>query len=295
MSKVQGTKNKPQVLRPVKKTVNKKALPTENISVELLKDKAVGDYLRIFLGSTSGTPTEMILHRPIGVTNLDPDDWVLSSPEELAQLKSRSKDPNYASIIAKRNQYIRDAAVTAKKLSVKDGAVFYFGHEDKKERSQFIEDLKKKHLKEHEKEKNYMFILDLALEQEEKQVLVDAEKDYRKWVKPVQKKAEELYPQTFRTMKSPLSDIPQTAIAWLKATKITEVGHMFIKHGVTGPATLPEDNGDKDDFTIDASSGATDQWFFFNSANKAKKKEVRDYLKDMRTNLGVSFKIIIND
>jgi hypothetical protein len=288
------SKNKPQILRPVKKTVSKKAGPTENLQFELLKDKAVGDYLRLTLGTPGHKTSEMILHHPIGVTDLEDDDWVLSSPEEVAQLKSRSKDPNENSIQAKRTEYVRQKAVDDKKIEIKDGTVFYYGIA-KEDRSMFLEGLKKKTLQKHENESNYKFILELALnEADQSDASVKAEKDFRQWVGPIRKEAEKLFPQVFRTAKGSLEDIPQAAIDWLKAKKITEVGAQLIKHGVSGPVA---DSGepDNDDFTIDGASGAANQWFFFKSGSKAEKKKIRDSIANIRKEIGLNFRVVIDD
>jgi hypothetical protein len=295
MSKQQAN-NKPQILRPIKKMVNKKAGPTENLQFEMLKDKAVGDYLRITLGIPGGKPSEMILHHPIGIVpNLDDDDWVLSSPEEISQMKSRSKDPNFASIQAKRTKHIREKAVKDKQLEVHDGAVFYHGHKDKEERSVFLDNLKKEMTKKHENEKDYKYILDLALnETDQSSPLVKAEQDYRKWVKPIQKEAEVRFPQTFRTAKGPLEDVQQTGIAWLKGQKITEVGSRVIQHGIAGPAVV-SDTTDNDDFTIDPGSGAANQWFFCRLGDRSKKREIREEIAKIRKDHGLNFRILIED
>jgi hypothetical protein len=281
-------------LRPVKKTVNKKVGPGENISPELLKDKAVGDYLRILLGHDNGTAIEMIVHHPIGVHDLSDDDWVISSPEEVTQLKLRSKDPNYSSLMAQRTKYLRDEAVAAKLIEIGDkGAVVYPSKED---RGKFLESLKKKHTKSNEADKNYKFILDLALEKEDsKDPNIQAEKAYRQWLKANQKKAEEKFPQNFRTTKGPLADQPQSAIHWLKGLKVAEVGSSLMKHGTIGPVEGSEHGSDPDDMTTISTTGAMNQWFFYSSNDKSKKKEVRELADKIRKLIGTPVKIIIDE
>jgi hypothetical protein len=285
---------KTQILRPIKKMVDKKAGPAENISAELLNDKAIGEYIRLFVGTAGGTPTELILHHAIGVTDLDADEWVASSPDEIAHMKTRSKDPNYASLIAKRTQYIRDKAIEDDKLVVIDGSVYHAG-EVRMERSKFLDALKKSALKKHQGEKNYKFILSVALDEaDQKDPLVQMEKAYRNWVGPIQAEAEEKFPQTYRTMKGPLSDTPQVAISWLKAKKIAEVEPMLIKHGVNGPVIFYSKTIEKDDFTTSGVGNPT-QWFFFNHSNNTVKDEVRKHAKKIRELVGKTALIVINE
>jgi hypothetical protein len=289
------SKTKTQILRPTKKAGPKKAGPTDNLSVELLPDKAVGETLRMFVGSPGGTPTEMVLHHGIGVVDVGPDDWILSSPEEVSQLKARSKDPNYPSILAKRTEYIRKEAVKDKILQISDGDVFYFGKTEMK-RKDFLDDVKKTITKKHEKEKDYKFIQSLALDEmpQKYEEFVKAEKAYQKWKEPVQANAESAYPQDFRTMKGPLSDIPQEAISWLKAKKLVEVGPLLIKFGVTGPITTTGGSSDDDDYTI-TSTGQVDQWFFFNVAENQHRGDARKLAKELRKLIGPKTKVIITD
>jgi hypothetical protein len=274
--------------------VNKKAGPTETLGLELLKDKAVGDYLRLTLGVPGGKSTEVILHHPIGVTDLDRDDWVLSSPEEVSQMKSRSKDPNATSLSDKRTAYIRAEAISSGELVESNGSVHYAGLLGQLPRGKFLDDLKKKALKKHEKEKDYKYILKLALDEEtEFTDLVKAEKDYRQWVVSVQKEADERFPQSFRTAKGPLEDVKQTAISWLKGKKITEIGPLVMKHGVTGPVTA-DTTVEADDYTI-GDDGSQNQWFFFKLSDSTEKKNLRALLTKFRKENSMDFKVLIED
>lgn len=289
MSKV-PTKDKPQVLRTIKKVVNKKAKPTENLSLELLKDTEVGEYLRLFLGHVGGTANEMILHHPIGVTDLDKDEWVLSTPEDIAHLKARSEDPNKASIHAQRLKALKDGAILAGLVAEKDGALVY--PMTGMARSSFISGLKLRHENKHQYQKDYKFILDLALGEEDPADL-DAQSEiaYRKWLKQNQPVVEKKFPLTYRTLKGPLMDTPQAPIPWLKGMKIGETSSSLLKHGIVGPVT-GIGNADPDDLTTNP-SGEVGQWFFYQSLDASKKDKARDHAKEIRKILGGDVVVVI--
>lgn len=292
MSKV-PTKDKPQVLRTIKKVVSRKAKPTENISVELLKDSDVGEYLRLFLGYVGGTANEIILHRPIGVTDLDKDEWVLSSPEEISHLKARSEDPNKPSILAERASMLREEAVNQNLLKLVDGNLTY--PSNGMVRSAYIAGLKKKHEDAHQNQKDYKFILDLALAAEDpKDLSVQNEIAYRQWLKQYSPVIEKVFPLNYRTLKGPLADTPQAPISWLKGKRIGEVSNSVLKYGIEGPTTTIGKKTNHGGYTTEPGA-AWGKWFFFTHPNEDKKEEAREMAQKICELLGGDCVIAISD
>jgi hypothetical protein len=99
--------------RVVTKTVTKTPVTSPG---ELLKVKLgnVGkyDYLRMFFGGPDGeTPIELVLHRPVGITKLDDDEWVISSPKDYALLLKRENNPGEKGLRVKRDAHKKTLAV----------------------------------------------------------------------------------------------------------------------------------------------------------------------------------------
>jgi hypothetical protein len=69
------------------------------IQVPLLKE-AIGIYIVTTTGTVSYT-----VHRPVGINNLPPDEWVITPTKEVRRLLLRSKDPNQKSINEQRVKY----------------------------------------------------------------------------------------------------------------------------------------------------------------------------------------------
>jgi hypothetical protein len=91
--------------------------PTENLKVKFKKFGV--EYIRFFLGGPDGeTPSEYIFHRPIGVNNLDDDDWVSSTPSDVELLEVRKTSPNTKKLSALRIQFKREKAVAANLVQV---------------------------------------------------------------------------------------------------------------------------------------------------------------------------------
>lgn len=131
--------------RPVTKTVTKTPMtnPGENLKVKL-GNAGKYEYLRVFFGGPEGeTPFELVLHRPIGITPLDNDEWVVSDPGDYALLLVRESNPDEEVLRVKRDLHKKELAVTDGLISIdSDNVVTYpvTGHV----RNEFLEPFKKK-------------------------------------------------------------------------------------------------------------------------------------------------------
>lgn len=112
----------------VTKTLVKPARTKLQEALKVTLEKGDVDYIRIFSGGFEGeTPYESVIHRPIGITDLDDEkDWVWSSVQDVALLLARKKSPNAESIALDRFTFKKNAAVIAKLITVDgDGDVLY--------------------------------------------------------------------------------------------------------------------------------------------------------------------------
>jgi len=114
--------------RPITKTVVKTPMtnPGELLKVKL-GDKSKYDYLRLFFGGPEGeTPFEIIVHRPIGITPLDKDEWVFSYPGEFTLLLAREKDPDEAIRREEKELFKKNLAVAKGLITLDaDNVVLY--------------------------------------------------------------------------------------------------------------------------------------------------------------------------
>jgi hypothetical protein len=114
--------------------------PGEKLQVRMLEEKNV-DYIRIFLGGPKGeTPFEIVYHRPIGVTGLEDDDWVASTPGDISLLLGRVDDPHAKELQEKRTAFLKKSAVDGGKIKINDdGAMTYSNGKD---RNSFLKPLR---------------------------------------------------------------------------------------------------------------------------------------------------------
>jgi hypothetical protein len=270
----------------VKKTVAKKGGPTEAIPVDLVTNKGVGDYLHLFVGGPKGIPSGAVLHHPIGITDLDDDTWVLSNPEDVRLLLSRSKDPRAAELNEKRAAFLRRQAVdqgligldSAGELVLKDGT----------KRSDFLATLKKDATEINKDTKGWKYSADAVLARED-DVLAEQEKTYRAFLRSQSKVAEGKYPTVYRTMGGPMADIPQRPVFWLTAKTLAEVQTSVFMYGVTGPPVSQVANAAANS-APPAPVPTGDQWAFLpDEATQEEKKAFKDVFRKGKRSLEQKF------
>jgi hypothetical protein len=172
-----SSNNESSGLRIRKETKIKKSCATELMSVSMIDEKRLKGYFRVFVGGPQGeSPLEVVLHHPVGITDLDDDDWVASSPYDLAKLLERVKDPNQQAISDARSAHIRNAAILNGCLTVNGDGKMVLG-ETGVLRSTFLKDFEK-FVKEDRNEKNFKFNLAAALVQYPDYVGVAEEAEY---------------------------------------------------------------------------------------------------------------------
>nr|WNA22205.1 MAG: hypothetical protein [Plasmopara viticola lesion associated narnavirus 1] len=111
----ESKKSAPIARGPAVKTVRKptKVLPTAGLQAEFQADKRIADAFTVHvLGPTGGR--SLTFHHPIGCTDLEDGEWVLTPSTEVPSLLSRAENPH-----AKRIEGLRAKARNA--LAVKKG------------------------------------------------------------------------------------------------------------------------------------------------------------------------------
>jgi hypothetical protein len=223
--------------RPITKTVVKapSTSPGETLKVKLAKDAKV-EYLRIFVGGPDGeTPYEIILHRPVGKTNLAATDWVSSSPANFQLLLTRSEDPEEKNLLLKRMEHKKKAAVDDGKIKIDSTGVVKYPSGTN--RNEFLEPFRKK-VKELVKDRNraiddwkkadgktrsptppsklkendeLLKLLSLDSRDDSK-----AELAFAKFMnsEKVTEDAEKAFPQNYETKGGTYMELPQVALGW---------------------------------------------------------------------------------
>jgi len=231
------------------------------------------DYMRIFVGSSKGElPFETIIHRPIGITDLDDDDWVNSSPDELNLLLARMGDPNEQVLKEKRYRYLIEKAVAAGLIARSaDGVLSY---PEGKDRNTFLkphrkaaeENVKKAKeafdtwKKENAKTRNPTPPSKLTTNGELVKILEslkddkDAQKElaFSKYLGEKQHVAEavEKFPTTYRTRKGAYSSHPQEPLPWAKGLTKEQIKQSIAKELVmmlSADSPKQEDEAGEDD------------------------------------------------
>lgn len=100
--------------------------PEENLSPAVKGSNDVPKYTRLWIGGTGGT-SDLVVHRPIGKTDLDKDnDWVISSPSQIKDMINRKENPRINEINANRKNHRLEKAVRAGLIQRHtDGSILY--------------------------------------------------------------------------------------------------------------------------------------------------------------------------
>ena len=104
-----------------------KVNPVSGANFDFTPDPRLGESFVVVLGDPSMGQT-MTVHHPIGITNLDDDDWVCSPTADILSLLLRKEDPTEAARRSNRDKHRLKQAITAGLLVEKadsDGDVLY--------------------------------------------------------------------------------------------------------------------------------------------------------------------------
>jgi hypothetical protein len=92
---------------------------------DLKTPKSLKDASVVLIVGPGGITEEMTIHRPIGITDLQDDDWVMTRTNEIHTLFARKDDPSEANLTIARNKRKNDYLIQNKLLMEKDGKYFY--------------------------------------------------------------------------------------------------------------------------------------------------------------------------
>jgi hypothetical protein len=228
------SKLKTQSSPVIKKAVVNTANPGEALPVKLVKGNYAGDYVRVFLGSLSGIRREVILHHPIGITDLDGDEWVESEFSDLPLLLSRKDDPYKNKLAELRAGWLVSEAIASGYLKREpDGSVVYDVVSTTTTRKQFFDELKAEFIK-NQRDTKQKFDINVALAgsidvRSGKEALI------RKLFAEKAEEADAKFASAYLTCGGSRADRPQVPVKWAKNLTPQIVCDMLIKHGLDGP------------------------------------------------------------
>jgi hypothetical protein len=102
-----------------------KVNPITGANFEYANEPRIGDSFVVVISSSSGTQS-ITLHHPIGVTDVDVEDWVATPTGDIPSLLARQVDPDEADRKAQRDKHRLDLAVAAGLLEKgSDGQLIY--------------------------------------------------------------------------------------------------------------------------------------------------------------------------
>mmetsp|Transcript_34661 Transcript_34661/g.81741 ORF Transcript_34661/g.81741 Transcript_34661/m.81741 type:complete len:273 (-) Transcript_34661:98-916(-) len=240
--------------RVVTKTVNKTplTLPGEILKVKL-GNAGKYDYLRVFFGGPDGeTPIEYVLHRPIGKTGLDDEEWVLSPPGEYALLLKRENDPGEKYLRMLRESHKKDKAASKNLIKIEEENIISYPSGMK--RNVFLSPLKEQ-VKETVKARNKQVLdwkssdansrsssppskLDFHAELEKMlrarpgDENAKAELAFSAYMadKEVIVAAEEAFPDVYETLGGAFADTKQVPVSWAKGLQRGQIQQVFARY-----------------------------------------------------------------
>jgi len=280
----------------------------EAIPVTLVKENRMKDYIRIFLGSLSGSRREAILHHPIGQTGLQESAWVMSDPSDIPLLLSRVDDPKKEAIRDLRANWILEKAVVAGHLKQDVDGTYVYAVGEPTTRSVFFAHLRSEWAAKQPKDQKGKFDLNSALA-----ACVDprnaAERGIRKLLADYAEEAERKFPSRYLTCGGSRGDRPQVAVQWADGLPAQNVCDMLILHGINGSPTDPQTEG-TDDVTLlgmtvpgtvhTSVTGNSGQWCYIPMDLSAKvRKDTRASLanikKDLEAETGKKFSFTVTE
>jgi hypothetical protein len=120
MSQPKGKDNEsgrgPNVVRTKAKP---KVNPVTGANFEFVNESRIGDSFVVVMAGPSGVQS-FTFHHPIGVTDVDDEDWVCTPTADIPSLLARRDDPDEADRKAKRDKHRLDLVVTAGLLEKDD-------------------------------------------------------------------------------------------------------------------------------------------------------------------------------
>lgn len=170
----------------------------------------------------SGFPEQFTIHRPIGITDLDPDDWVMTRSCDVATLLARKKDPRAGEIQVQQAKNRTEFLVGKSLLYRKEDGLVYYEMSDTKTRNEFLDEAEKK-LQQAKKESKAPLkvtrVAYLDAPHTQREIAITEILKTPEAKEAIEKNAK----QTFRTLGGVLENQPQTAVASLKGKNPREM------------------------------------------------------------------------
>jgi len=193
-----------------------KVNPASGANFEFTNDPRVGDSFVIVIADPARN-RQMTFHHPIGVTDVDEEDWVCTPTEDIPDLLNRRKDPDEEGIRSKRDNFRLRLAADAGLLGVDSQSeeVMYKGTNTSRQATVAAARQAAKEAvvgKGKPSADAYLaFIKDESLKKAESSIrLFLVEKE-------TIRKAEKKFPSSgFRTKSGPLSDRVQSSVEYLE-------------------------------------------------------------------------------
>jgi len=206
-----------------------KVNPTSGANFEFTGDPRIGESFVIVMAGPAKNRS-MTFHHPIGVTDVDEEDWVCTQTEDIPDLLARRKDPDEESIRGKRDLH-RLSLAAGRNLIQKDGQdgeVLYYGTNIPRQATiAEARRLAKEAVVGKGKptaDAYLSFIKDPALREIESQLreFLTAEATIRE--------AERKFPMSgFRTKSGPLADRAQQSVTYLEGLSRTEAEDAVVR------------------------------------------------------------------
>jgi hypothetical protein len=97
-----------------------KVNPVSGANFEYVNESRIGESFVVVMASPNGVQS-FTFHHPIGVTDVDSEDWVCTPTADIPSLLARRDDPDEADRKVKRDKHRLDLAVAAGFLEKTDG------------------------------------------------------------------------------------------------------------------------------------------------------------------------------
>ena len=190
-------------------------LPSDTVQSSHLKDQ-----ITIVVQGPGSKRTELVVHHPIGITDLSADDWVVTTIYGVAELLGRTKNPNLQNLNRKRSEALRTKLFqSGVALKLENGDLSYPGQEDS--RQQILKDLK------------------AGRYAPEKEMRVEAmEAKFIKAQLPYLLEVQKEHPDEFRTASGPLWDRKQVAVSEYKGMPADSIAFEISKRIASGGSVV---------------------------------------------------------
>jgi hypothetical protein len=202
-----------------------KLLPAAQSDVVVAVDNNIPEYVVIAMGTSGQKVREMTIHKPVGITKMASDDWVISTKENLQFLLTRVNNPNKEKLLASRREMtlkLASAEPDKSGIAVDNGTWLY--KTSKKNRHEALQAARAAH-------KEAMQKIDSKSEEKPSDIDFLSEMDrkdetiFRTYAahEDVKKRVEAACLDTYLTNGGPLADQPQVAVPILKGLAASQV------------------------------------------------------------------------